>query len=157
MWEYRVQGSSTVRRAQPLSPLLCQLDSPTLLPHHCSYPEGYFVQNLQFDFFNYAGIHRSVSLYTRPEVYISDIVTTTTQDPSSSLWYLNYQVDVNGSATSATVSVKLFDSNGTTVVVSGEGASGSLRVSNPNLWWPWSMNLTQNYSYMYRLQVRGGA
>ena len=116
------------------------------------------MQNLQFDFFNYAGIHRSVSLYTRPEVYISDMVTNTTQVPSSSLWYLNYHVSVNGSATaSATVMVKLFDSNGSTVVASGEGASGILKVSNPMLWWPWSMNLTQSYSYMYRLQVGGGA
>ena len=117
------------------------------------------MQNLQFDFFNYAGIHRSVFVYTRPEVYISDVVTSTIQAPSSSsLWYLNYQVSVNGSATtSTTVNVKLFDSNGSIVVASGEGVSGVLKVSNPTLWWPWSMNLTQSYSYMYRLQVRGGA
>ena len=42
-----------------------------------SYPPGYFVQNVQFDFFNYAGIHRSVQLYTTPSVYISDITVTT--------------------------------------------------------------------------------
>ena len=31
------------------------------------YPPGYFIQNLQFDFFNYAGIHRRVRLYTTPK------------------------------------------------------------------------------------------
>ena len=41
------------------------------------YPDGYFVQNVQFDFFNYAGIHRHVTLYTTPLVYIEDIIIAT--------------------------------------------------------------------------------
>ena len=41
------------------------------------YPDGYFVQNVQFDFFNYAGIHRHVTLYTTPLVYIEDITIVT--------------------------------------------------------------------------------
>ena len=43
----------------------------------CSYPAGYFVQTYQFDFFNYAGIHRSVQLYTTPLQYIDDITIST--------------------------------------------------------------------------------
>ena len=41
------------------------------------YPPGYFVQNLQFDFFNYAGIHRRVRLYTTPKTYVDDITIVT--------------------------------------------------------------------------------
>jgi len=41
------------------------------------YPKGYFVQNLQMDFFNYAGIHRQVKLYTTPKTYIEDIYIVT--------------------------------------------------------------------------------
>jgi len=41
------------------------------------YPPGYFVQNYQFDFFNYAGIHRDVLLYTTPLSYIDDITLLT--------------------------------------------------------------------------------
>ncbi|XP_066492579.1 beta-glucuronidase-like [Tiliqua scincoides] len=41
------------------------------------YPKGYFVQNTRFDFFNYAGIHRPVILYTTPVTYIDDITVTT--------------------------------------------------------------------------------
>ena len=41
------------------------------------YPPGFFTQNLQFDFFNYAGIHRHVRLYTTPNVYVDDITITT--------------------------------------------------------------------------------
>uniref|UniRef100_A0A672SP99 Glucuronidase beta n=1 Tax=Sinocyclocheilus grahami TaxID=75366 RepID=A0A672SP99_SINGR len=42
------------------------------------YPAGYFVQNTDFDFFNYAGIHRPVLLYTTPKAHIDDISVETT-------------------------------------------------------------------------------
>jgi beta-glucuronidase len=35
------------------------------------------VQHYKFDFFNYAGIHRPVVLYTTPRVYIDDISVNT--------------------------------------------------------------------------------
>lgn len=35
------------------------------------------VQRYTFDFFNYAGIHRSVVLYTTPRLYIEDITVYT--------------------------------------------------------------------------------
>lgn len=41
------------------------------------YPKGYFVQDTSFDFFNYAGLHRSVVLYTTPTTYIDDITVIT--------------------------------------------------------------------------------
>lgn len=41
------------------------------------YPNGFFVQNIGFDFFNYAGIHRPVLLYTTPRAYVDDITVTT--------------------------------------------------------------------------------
>uniref|UniRef100_A0A090XD39 Putative beta-glucuronidase gusb glycosylhydrolase superfamily 2 n=1 Tax=Ixodes ricinus TaxID=34613 RepID=A0A090XD39_IXORI len=37
------------------------------------YPPGYQKQSVPFDFFNYAGIHRSVALFTTPKHYIRDI------------------------------------------------------------------------------------
>lgn len=45
------------------------------------YPPGYFTQNYNFDFFNYAGIHRPVYLFTTPVSYIDDISITTTVQP----------------------------------------------------------------------------
>ena len=41
------------------------------------YPEGFFVQNIYFDFFNYAGLHRPVLLYTTPKAYVDDITVVT--------------------------------------------------------------------------------
>jgi len=50
------------------------------------YPPGYFVQNYQFDFFNYAGIHRHIQLYTTPLRYIDDITVNTDFSRSQGFW-----------------------------------------------------------------------
>jgi len=55
---------------------------PFFLSCSLRYPKNYFVQNTRFDFFNYAGIHRPVVLYTTPSVYIDDITVTTTSSES---------------------------------------------------------------------------
>ena len=47
------------------------------------YPQGYFVQNLQMDFFNYAGLNRPVKLYTTPTVYLFDVTLLTEIDGSA--------------------------------------------------------------------------
>lgn len=41
------------------------------------------IQSYTFDFFNYAGIHRPVYLYTTPHTYLDDITITTDVDGSS--------------------------------------------------------------------------
>lgn len=50
---------------------------------HPRYPKGYFVQNTNFDFFNYAGLHRPVLLYTTPTTYIDDITIGTSVDQNT--------------------------------------------------------------------------
>jgi len=42
----------------------------------CSDPEPRQVQTYTFDFFNYAGIHRPVVLYSLPATHIADINLT---------------------------------------------------------------------------------
>ena len=54
------------------------------------YPPGYSTLEYNFDFFNYAGIHRPVTLYRTPEkLYITDITTSTrvNQDMSAQFTY----------------------------------------------------------------------
>ncbi|KAK7058720.1 hypothetical protein SK128_008183 [Halocaridina rubra] len=50
------------------------------------YPPGYFVQEYNFDFTNYAGIHRPVYIYTTPQTYVDDIVITTDIDGTDGLY-----------------------------------------------------------------------
>ena len=49
---------------------------------HRKYPPGYFIQNLQMDFFNYAGIHRPVKLYVTPTVFLLDVTLETSFEDS---------------------------------------------------------------------------
>ncbi|XP_072099527.1 beta-glucuronidase [Mobula birostris] len=113
------------------------------------YPPGYFVQIVQFDFFNYAGIHRPVLLYTTPSVYIDDItVITDIQDDTG---IINYQVSVSGSAYFS-LTVKLYDQRGQVVASATDVPSaGQFKLNNPNLWWPYLMH--ENPAYLYSLEV----
>ncbi|XP_028451347.1 beta-glucuronidase isoform X2 [Perca flavescens] len=112
------------------------------------YPDGYFVQNTYFDFFNYAGIHRSVLLYTTPKAYVDDITVVT--DFLDNTGLVNYKVSVQGAAT-ATLNVTLMDKNAR-CVASSSGPSGVLIVVDVNLWWPYLMH--ENPAYLYSMEVR---
>ncbi|XDA89212.1 hypothetical protein R6Z07F_018847 [Ovis aries] len=112
------------------------------------YPKGYFVQNTKFDFFNYAGLHRSVVLYTTPTTYIDDITVTTDVDQDIGL--VNYKVIVQGSD-HFQVDVSLLDEEGK-VVAKGAGAEGQLQVPSAHLWWPYLMH--EHPAYLYSLEVK---
>lgn len=112
------------------------------------YPKGYFVQKTNFDFFNYAGLHRPVLLYTTPTAYINDITVTTDVDQDTGL--VNYQIFVEGS-NHYQLKVLLLDEEGQ-VVAQGEGDQGQLRVFTAHLWWPYLMH--ERPAYLYSLEVR---
>ncbi|KAM6906951.1 beta-glucuronidase [Xenentodon cancila] len=112
------------------------------------YPEGFFVQNINFDFFNYAGIHRPVLLYTTPKAYVDDITVVT--DFLENTGLVKYKVSVRGAA-AATVKVTLMDKQGHCVASSNE-RSGLLKVVDVKLWWPFLMH--ENPGYLYSLEVR---
>ncbi|XP_071027351.1 beta-glucuronidase-like isoform X2 [Oncorhynchus clarkii lewisi] len=117
------------------------LDDPT------RYPADYVVQNTNFDFFNYAGLHRPVMLYTTPKAYVDDITVLTTF--ADNIGLLSYQVSVLGSP-NPTVTVTLSDKGGR-CVASSTGPSGVLKVTDANLWWPYLMH--ENPGYLYSMGV----
>lgn len=94
-----------------------------------------------FDFFNYAGLHRPVKLYTTPRTYIRDIVITT--DYQGARGTASYTVDLIGEGVSVKASV--IDEAGQ-VVASGEGAQGTLEIDDVKLWEPLN-------AYLYTLKV----
>nr|XP_020505633.1 beta-glucuronidase [Labrus bergylta] len=148
-------------RADPLTPCritiavnnTLTLDTlpPGTIQHmddHTKYPEGFFIQNIYFDFFNYAGIHRAVLLYTTPKAYVDDITVVT--DFSDNTGLVKYKVSVKGAA-SASLKVTLTDKDGHCVASSSE-PSGVLTVVDVKLWWPYLMH--ENPAYLYSLEVR---
>ncbi|XP_071110750.1 beta-glucuronidase-like [Haliotis cracherodii] len=113
------------------------------------YPAGYFVQNLQMDFFNYAGIHRHVRLYTTPTAYIDDVTVTT--DINNGKGIVNYQIVAGGSTQGNTIKVEVEDRDGNVVGTSASFA-GSVSVANANLWYPYTM-MPDSPAYLYTLKM----
>lgn len=59
------------------------------------YPPNHFEMSYTFDFFNYAGIHRPVTLYTVPkDVTIDDVTISTTIEPDLSRATVNFDVSL---------------------------------------------------------------
>ena len=80
-----------------------------------------------FDFFNYAGIHRPVWLYTTPKEYIEDVTVVPAVDGT-----VQYAVKTTGSAP---VHVTVLDADGN-AVASAEGAEGTITIPEVHLWEP---------------------
>ena len=93
-----------------------------------------------FDFFNYAGITRPVTLYTTPQDYIRDITVVPGVDG-----VVDYTVETAGQGA---VEVAVLDEGGA-IVAQGEGEHGQLTIPNVRLWEPGA-------AYLYRLRVSMG-
>ena len=83
-----------------------------------------------FDFFNYAGIHRPVKVYTTPADYIQDIclVPEIREDQAA----VSYSVSCVGTGS---VAVSVLDEQGT-VVGRASGEKGEILIRSPHLWEP---------------------
>ncbi|XP_061163610.1 beta-glucuronidase-like [Saccostrea echinata] len=115
------------------------------------YPKGYFVQNLQMDFFNYAGIHRSVKVYTTPKVYVDDITIVT--DIHGSNGVVSYTVSPNIASMVQSIQVTILDKEGNSVGQSSQPV-GQITVHNAKFWWPYTMvNSSNDAAYLYTFKV----
>jgi beta-glucuronidase len=84
------------------------------------------------DFFNYAGLHRPVWLYTTPRSHIEDVTVVT--ELAGKTGTIRYQVEVAGPGT-LVVQVALKGTDGTEVA-RGAGSSGELVVEDVHPWRP---------------------
>ncbi|XP_053660796.1 beta-glucuronidase [Anopheles marshallii] len=112
------------------------------------------VQSYTFDFFNYAGIHRSVVLYTVPRVYIKDVAVHTSYEGEQGR--IDYQVTINTNETEKLhLTVKLYDRNGTHVSTDESDANlqGSVAIPQVKLWWPYLMDPEPGYLYTMEISL----
>ena len=84
-------------------------------------------QNLpNFDFFNYAGINRSVHIYMTPNEYIKDVTIIPFIEGNDGL--VQYEVETVGKGT---LFVEILDEEGN-VVATAEGKKGAIRIKMRN-------------------------
>ncbi|XP_037944929.1 beta-glucuronidase-like [Teleopsis dalmanni] len=118
-------------------------------------------QTYTFDFFNYAGIHRSVHLYTTPRIYIEDVDITTDLDLNNT-GYVHYIVTTNGHETNELydppinplyVHMQLRSKEGDIVATDKAKVRfrGTLTVKNAKTWWPYLMH--PEPAYLYTLEI----
>jgi beta-glucuronidase len=105
-------------------------------------PDGVRRQHYYHDFFNYAGLHRSVWIYATPQSYIADITVVTEIEAGSGI--VRYAA-VAAAQGSSEVRVALLDAS-ETVVAQTNGVDGILRVERAELWRP-------GRGYLYQLQI----
>ncbi|WP_159887833.1 beta-glucuronidase [Paenibacillus puerhi] len=102
---------------------------------------GKVVRNTpNFDFFNYAGIHRPVKIYTTPHTYVRDVTVTTELDGTAA--NVAYDVQTVGEAE---IRIAVIDQSGR-AAAEASGSNGVVRVSEAKLWEPMK-------AYMYALRI----
>ncbi|GAB6023659.1 hypothetical protein CHUAL_008425 [Chamberlinius hualienensis] len=113
------------------------------------YPPGFFEANYNFDFSNYAGIDRSVYLYTTPKTYIDDITITThfTGTDGNVHYRIGYKSDESETPTCL---IEILDKDGKSVV-QGNSFENDILIPNVNLWWP--VYMSDNPGYLYTMVV----
>ncbi|MCW2811737.1 MAG: beta-glucuronidase [Friedmanniella sp.] len=105
-------------------------------------PQG-LRQRYWHDFFNYAGLHRSVWLYTTSPAHLTDVTVVTGLDGADGT--VDYRTHAAG-ATDTTTRVVLRDAQGTEVA-RGEGPEGTLTVPSVHRWAPGD-------GYLYDLELQ---
>nr|WP_228561527.1 beta-glucuronidase [Catenulispora rubra] len=95
--------------------------------------DGRRQQKYLHDFYNYAGLARSVWLYSVPAVHVEDITIVTGLDGAAGT--VEYSVETSESSESASVRVRVLDDTGTEVAAA-DGANGVVRVDDVTLWQP---------------------
>lgn len=112
-------------------------------------PDGTRRQRQYHDFFNYAGLNRSVWLYATPTTHLDDVTVTT--DIDGGVGIVRLAVAVTGAlAGRETVHATLRDTDGR-VVAEATGNEAELRVADAKLWSPGAA-----YLYEVELDVRAG-
>ncbi|PVD31514.1 hypothetical protein C0Q70_06927 [Pomacea canaliculata] len=164
-FEAEINGVANFHGANRVTVAVNNTLSPTTLPPGSltfgsdpqKYPPGYVIQEMQhMDFFNYAGIHRHVHLYTTPRSYIDDItiVTSFNNVGDSVDGIVTYDITTMGGQARAAgdVQVAIVNKDGTVVAQQSNQLQGTITITNVHLWWPYTSK-PSNPGYMYTLKV----
>ncbi|KAL4940426.1 hypothetical protein BDV06DRAFT_224073 [Aspergillus oleicola] len=106
---------------------------------------GKRVQSYQHDFFNYAGLARSVWLYSVPErEFIRDATVVPDIQGDGTTGVVNYTVSTSNDTT-GTIQISVLDEDGNEVAT-GSGPNGTITIPSVKLWQPGN-------SYLYDFMI----
>lgn len=111
------------------------------------------VQTYTFDFFNYAGIHRTVHLYTTPVTHIKEVILDSTVD-SEGHGHVNFKIVTNDNSTTNSAKILIYDKENNLVETQtvDKSLQGDAIIRNVNKWWPYLMH--PEPAYLYTLEVK---
>ncbi|OOF69836.1 beta-glucuronidase [Rodentibacter caecimuris] len=95
-----------------------------------------------FDFFNYAGIHRPVKIWTKPQHYIEDIIIT--YQLKQTYAKVNTKLTLTGDWDK--IEIRIIDESDCIVACSNGGTEQQLTIDNVIRWQPLN-------AYLYKMQV----
>lgn len=106
-----------------------------------------------FDYFHYAGIQRSVHLYTTPRTYIKELHVDTSVDNNGD-GHVNFKIIPNENSSTLSANVSIYDKKMNFVVSQGVDGNmnGEAVIIRVNKWWPYLMN--PDPGYLYTMEVR---
>ncbi|GLG94718.1 Beta-glucuronidase [Gryllus bimaculatus] len=121
------------------------------------YPPGYTVNDYTFDFFNYAGIHRSVVLHTVPDVFINDITINTKIIGETGVvqFDVSYTISENEVDDEVSCKITLLEESNKAV---GEVSlcEGDIIIDKAKFWWPVHMSNSAGHLYLFEVQLNHG-
>jgi beta-glucuronidase len=88
-------------------------------------------QQVFHDFFNYAGLHRTVWMYTTPRTYVADVAVDTGVDGRTGT--VRYTIETGGGEAEVAVTLRAAEGG---PVARATGATGELTVEDIRLWQP---------------------
>lgn len=106
-------------------------------------------QILGFDYFNYAGILRSVHILYLPAVYISNL-----KIEAESCGFLKYQVWVGGEFDKSLYRVDIAVLEDGKKLHAGSGLQNSFTLDNYQMWWPKGLGPPNLYTFEVRIVKR---
>ncbi|CAH0243285.1 beta-glucuronidase [Plantibacter cousiniae (nom. nud.)] len=129
----RVRPGDTVRLTVGVDNRLTNVTIPPGIISEA--PDGRAKQTVLHDFYNYAGLARSVWLYSSPKVRVEDVTVVTDVDGSDGV--VRYRIETSAPAS---VRARVLDPDGTEVAT-GAGDSATVVIPEVTLWQPGEAHL----------------
>ncbi|KAI2805934.1 hypothetical protein BLOT_004944 [Blomia tropicalis] len=118
-------------------------------------PNTTFTETItRFDFFNYAGIHRSVWLYYVPKTRIVDITVITNTESDLSTGIVSFDIATNSKDEDNHYwRIGLYDRDDKSVAPDQAKPNGKFVIPDANLWWPFTMHPIAGYQYTLSIRL----